>query len=112
MWTLENTDTVINQLKTKVGPEAFVGTALRFSAFVAKVDAHHPCAMPFPVTSRLTFSKGHDFAIHLPGGWWITYRVLPDCSVNEGIVRFIEVNRMGSVASSQSDAIDQSTPQD
>lgn len=96
MWVFENSDIVVNRL-LDVEPTARVRATAKFAGFVAKAASSHPCHLHFPSTTKIKAVAGDVFVLHLPDHWWITFRVLPDCTAIDGVVRFLGVGQMAAL---------------
>jgi hypothetical protein len=94
MWVFRNSDVVVNGF-LNIEPEHRIRSIVRFSAFVLGASRGHPCHMPSSVpTTKMRAVDEDVYVLHLLNHWWVTYRVLPDCSAAEGIVRFVTMGKM------------------
>ena len=97
MWVVENSDAVINVISEMEERPSRLGSARRFMSFLSRIQQEHPCRLESPITTPVRFSTGADFALHLLAGWYVIYRVLPDCNAETGSVRFLEVDQLHGI---------------
>jgi hypothetical protein len=94
MWTIENSDVVVNTFRNFEGKHKVMAEA-RFAHFVNKLTSVHPCWMKS--TTRMFNYGPNRLALHFPQNWYATFVVTPDCDATDGVVRFVEMGCLRGV---------------
>ena len=95
MWEYRNADVVLNAFQSLTTDETN-SVLVRFLRFMVDVKDTHPCKVDRKNLTRMKFHDGNGdrFVLVLPKGWVVPFRVVPDCSADEGFVEFIDAQRL------------------
>lgn len=92
-WQLRGCDVLLNGFQA-LERRAFPDVTAFLVRFLSRITVQHPCDLKSRSLTKIGFDgDGDRFLLMLPHGWYVVFRVVPNCRAKSGTVEFLDATR-------------------